>query len=120
MSFLDKAKQALGQAKGRAGRLAGQHGDKVDQAIDKGANFLDKRTSGKYSDKIHKVGDSAKSAVTSLADQHGEGEQSASSPKAPEEHGSRVDPQQPVDPAEPIDPPDTSTTGSNRENPNHP
>jgi MT0933-like antitoxin protein len=120
MSFLDKAKHALGQAKGRAGRLADQHGDKVHQAIDKGGSYLDQRTSGKYSDKIHKAGDSAKGAATRLADQYGEGEQTASSPKLPEEPTSRMYPPQPVDPAEPIDRPDPLAPDSNRENPNRP
>jgi hypothetical protein len=95
MSFLDKAKGALDQAKGRAGRLAGQHRDKIDHAIDKSGSYLDQRTGGKYSDKVHKARDSAHSAATRLAEQHRESEQ-ASSPKAPEEPA--ADTPQPVDP----------------------
>jgi MT0933-like antitoxin protein len=114
MSFLDKAKQALGQAKGRAGHLAAQHSDKIDQAIDKGSGYLDQRTSGKYSDKIHRAGDSAKGAATKLAVQHREGEPGASTTNSPEEPAARVDPLEPTDPADPSDHPDPNREGRNR------
>ena len=113
MSFLDKAKQALGQAKGRAGHLAGQHGDKIDQAIDKGSGYLDQRTSGKYSDKIHRARDSAKGATTKLADQHRESEPGATT-NSPEEPAARVDPPQPTDPVDPSDHPDPNRESRNR------
>lgn len=115
MTFLDKAKRVLGRAKGRAGALAGRHGDKIDQVIDKGGSYLDQRTSGKYSDKIHKAGDSAKGAATRLADQHREAEQPTSSPKAPDEPASLVDPPRPVDATEPSDRPDLLAPDPNRD-----
>jgi uncharacterized protein YjbJ (UPF0337 family) len=115
MSFLDKAKQAIGQAKDRAGHLAGQHADKIEQAIDKGGSYLDKRTGGKYSDKIEKAGDSAKSAASNLADQHHEAEQPRSSTKAPEAPAAPTyDPPQPVDPTEPVDGPNPLAPDANR------
>ena len=52
MGFLDKAKE-----------LAGQHADKVDQAIDKAADMVDERTGGKYADQIDKGADAARGFV---------------------------------------------------------
>jgi hypothetical protein len=69
MSFLDKAKGALNEAKQKASELAEKHGDKVEQAIDKAGDFVDTRTKGKYADKIDKAQAGAKSAVTKLGDQ---------------------------------------------------
>ena len=69
MSFLDKAKTALNQAKDKAADLAEQHGDKIDQAIDKGGNFVDQKTKGKYSDKIDKAQGAARGAADKLAAQ---------------------------------------------------
>ena len=54
MSFLDKAKQAFGTAKDKAGELATEHGDKIDSAIDKGGSFIDQKTHGKDADKVAK------------------------------------------------------------------
>ncbi len=52
MGFLDKAKE-----------LAGQHADKVEQAIDKAADMVDEKTGGKYSEQIDKGVESAKGFV---------------------------------------------------------
>jgi hypothetical protein len=71
MGFLDKAKQALGEAKDKASELAEKHGGKVEQAIDKAGDLVDARTKGKYADKIDKVQAQAKSAVNKLGDQAG-------------------------------------------------
>ncbi len=49
MGFLDKAKE-----------LAGEHADKVGDAIDKAADVVDERTGGKYGDHIHKGAEAAK------------------------------------------------------------
>lgn len=112
MSLFDKSKRALGEARDQAGRLAGQHVDKVDRAIDRGGSYLDKRTKGKYSGRIHKVGDSAKAAATRWAAQHGDGGASYG-PQAPVGQAQagppdpvdapEVHPPHPVDPADPID-----------------
>jgi hypothetical protein len=48
-SFFDKAKD-----------LAREHGDKIDQGIDKVADLVDERTDGKHRDKIDKIVDEAK------------------------------------------------------------
>jgi hypothetical protein len=52
MGFLDKAKG-----------LVSRNADKVDTAIDKAGDIVDKKTQGKYTDKVHKVQDAAKKAV---------------------------------------------------------
>lgn len=49
MSLMDKVKQ-----------LAGEHGDKVEGAVDKVAEIVDQKTGGKYRDKIQSGVDAAK------------------------------------------------------------
>ncbi|MGW7350522.1 antitoxin [Streptomyces sp. Z26] len=63
MGFMDKVKGMLGQ-----------HGDKVGQGIDKGADTLDRRTGGKHSDKIRSGTDKAKDGIDRMGDdRHGGG-----------------------------------------------
>ncbi|MGB7359029.1 MAG: antitoxin, partial [Mycobacterium sp.] len=52
MGFLDKAKDLLGK-----------NADKVDTAIDKAGDLVDKKTQGKYASQVNKVQDAAKKAV---------------------------------------------------------
>ncbi len=66
MGLLDKAKQLLGQ-----------HGDKVEGAIDKVAGVVDEKTGGKYADQIDKGAEAAKGLVGD------EGEQQPPSRLAP-------------------------------------
>jgi hypothetical protein len=49
MSIMDKVKNLLGQ-----------HGDKVDQAVEKAGDMFDKRTGGKYADHVDKAQEQAK------------------------------------------------------------
>jgi hypothetical protein len=58
-SFFDKAKD-----------LAREHGDKIDQALDKVGEVVDQKTGGQHSDKIDKVVEEAKKRT-------GDGEQNA-------------------------------------------
>ena len=57
--------------------LAGQHADKVEGAVDKGADVVDEKTGGKYSDQIDKGAEAAKGFV------EGEGDQEPPSRLAP-------------------------------------
>ena len=57
MGLFDKAKDLLGQ-----------HGDKVEQAIDKVADAVDEKTGGKYADQIDKGVEAAKGLVEDQAD----------------------------------------------------
>ncbi|MFI0719676.1 antitoxin [Streptomyces sp. NPDC021224] len=76
MSFMDTLKDKLGMARGKAGDLARQHGDKVESGIDKAAQMADSKTGGKYSDKIGSGADKAKSATQNLGGKGGAGGQS--------------------------------------------
>ena len=60
MGFLDKFKK-------QAADLAGDHGDKIEDAIDKVADVADDKTGGKYSDKIDSGAEKAKDVVEGLA-----------------------------------------------------
>jgi hypothetical protein len=52
MAFLDKLKNVLAK-----------NADKVDTAIDKAGDLVDKKTQGKYAGHVNKVQDAAKKAV---------------------------------------------------------
>jgi hypothetical protein len=52
MAFLDKVKNLLAK-----------NADKVDTAIDKAGDVVDKKTQGKYTSTVDKVQDAAKNAV---------------------------------------------------------
>lgn len=62
MGFLDKFKK-------KATDLAGEHGDKAKDAIDKGADFVDEKTGGKYTDKIDTGAEKAKDLIEDLGDE---------------------------------------------------
>ncbi|AGJ57726.1 antitoxin [Streptomyces sp. NPDC053741] len=66
MGFLDNLKAKLAPAKEKVGDLAQQHGDKIDQGLDRAARTVDERTKGKYSDKIVSGTQKAKDAVDRL------------------------------------------------------
>ncbi|MEU6926258.1 antitoxin [Streptomyces sp. NPDC046631] len=67
MGFLDNLKAKLSPAKEKVGELAHQHGDKIDQGLDKAARTVDQKTKGKYSDKIESGARKAKDAVERLS-----------------------------------------------------
>jgi hypothetical protein len=59
MGFLDNAKDKLTKA-------VDQHGDKIAQGLDKAGELADKKTKGKYSDKIESGLGKAKGALDKL------------------------------------------------------
>ncbi len=61
MAFLDKVKNLLAK-----------NADKVDTAIDKAGDMVDKKTQGKYAQHVDKVQDAAKKAVQDNADRAGQ------------------------------------------------
>lgn len=69
MSFLDKLRRRAPELKQRAGEMARDHGDKIDQGIDKAAGYADRATKGKYSDKIDGAAGKAKDAADRLGDE---------------------------------------------------
>ncbi|GGG22065.1 hypothetical protein GCM10007304_39850 [Rhodococcoides trifolii] len=58
MGFADTLKGLIGKGK----NAAAQNSDKIDKAVDKAGDMIDKKTQGKYADKIDKVQDAAKKA----------------------------------------------------------
>lgn len=66
MSFMDKAKDALGDAKAKAEELAAEHGDKADGAIDKATTFIQSKTPDNLDDKVKTAADKAKGLVDDL------------------------------------------------------
>ena len=54
--------------KKKAGKLADEHEEKIDSAIDKGADFVDDKTGGKHTDKIEGAAEKAKDVVEGLQD----------------------------------------------------
>ena len=76
MGFLDKAKDLLGK-----------NADKVDTAINKAGDLVDKKTQGKYASTIDKVQDAAKKAVQDNAGAGGQ--------VPPGQHSGQVPPSQP-------------------------
>ncbi|MGW4299018.1 antitoxin [Streptomyces sp. NPDC004646] len=85
MGLFDNVKAGLDTAKEKAADLAREHGDKVQDGIDKAAHLVDERTKGKYSDKIHTGTDKAKEAVERLGrqDEPKPGEGGAQTPPKP-------------------------------------
>ncbi|GAA2287915.1 hypothetical protein GCM10010415_69040 [Streptomyces atrovirens] len=67
MGLLDNLKARLGPAKNKVSDLAHQHEDKIQHGLDKAARTVDKRTKGKYSDRIQTGTGKAKGAVDRLA-----------------------------------------------------
>ena len=65
-SFLDKAKTIAQQYGGKAKEAAVQNSDKIEGAVDKAADFVDKRTKGKYAKHVDKAQTAAKKSLTKL------------------------------------------------------
>ncbi|MEE1819652.1 antitoxin [Streptomyces sp. NPDC004288] len=63
MGLLDSLKAKLAPAKDKVADLAQQHGEKIDQGLDKAAQVVDEKTKGKYSDKIQSGTGKAKDAI---------------------------------------------------------
>ena len=57
MGFLDKIKSLLSK-----------NAKKIDKAVDKGGDMVDKKTDGKHHDKIEKAEDAASQALGKLGD----------------------------------------------------
>lgn len=74
MGLLDNVKSKLAPARERVSHLAQKHEDKIDKlgrGLDKAANAVDKKTKGKYSDRIHASTGKAKGAMDRLAHKDG-------------------------------------------------
>ena len=63
MGFLDKVK-------GKATEMVDKHGDQISDGLDKAAGLVDKKTKGKYRDKIATGNQKAKDALDKLDDKN--------------------------------------------------
>ncbi|ORI26104.1 antitoxin [Rhodococcus sp. 1168] len=59
MSFADSLKGLIDKGQ----KAAAENSDKIEQAVDKAGDFVDKKTGGKYADQVDKVQDAAKNAI---------------------------------------------------------
>ncbi|WP_436789691.1 antitoxin [Yinghuangia sp. YIM S10712] len=72
MGLFDSIKNLdLGEIKDKAADLAAKHDDKIDQGIDKAADFIDDRTGHKHGDKVDSGAEKLKDAVDKLGDRSG-------------------------------------------------
>jgi len=72
MGFLDTIKEKFAN-KGKAEDVARQHGDKIDDTVDRGGRAVDDRTGGKHSDQIRTGTDRTKDAMGKYTDEGGSG-----------------------------------------------
>ncbi|KAB1142855.1 antitoxin [Streptomyces luteolifulvus] len=82
MGVMNNLKAKLAPAKGKVSDLAHQHGGRITHGLDKAAEAVDKKTKGKYRDKIHTGTDKAKGAMDRLAHRHGSQEPGGKTPPA--------------------------------------
>jgi hypothetical protein len=74
MSFMDTIKEKLGMSKDRAADVAHQHGDKIDQGLDKAGHTVDSKTGGKHSSQIDSGVGKAQDAVKDFGEKGENGE----------------------------------------------
>src|SRR5581483_9452682 len=67
MGFLDKLKVKANEVKEKAVEAVDEHGPQIKGGISKAGEFVDKKTKGKYSDKIAKGTSQASAAVDKMA-----------------------------------------------------
>jgi hypothetical protein len=73
MSLMDTIKEKLGMSKDKASDAMRQHGDKVEQGIDKAGRTIDSKTGGKHSDQVGKGTAKAKDAAHDYGEGGGKG-----------------------------------------------
>ncbi|WP_338486102.1 antitoxin [Streptomyces sp. SCSIO 75703] len=69
-----KDKDALKNLKEKAEEVAGTHGDKISDGLEKVGEFVDGKTRGKHSDKIDTAVDKAQDFVGKLGDKDEKGD----------------------------------------------
>jgi hypothetical protein len=67
MGFMDKLK-GLTKHQDKAEDLAGQHGDKITDGVDKATDAIDDKTDGKYTDHLDTADEKVADVVEGLAD----------------------------------------------------
>ena len=82
MGFLDKLKLKANEVKEKAVEAVDDHGPQIKGGIEKAGTFVDKKTKGKYSDKIAKGTKKAEEAVDKI-DKDGAAKPDSASPTPP-------------------------------------
>ena len=59
---------ALDDMKDKAKDMAGEHGDKIDEGMEKAGDFADEKTGGKHTDKIDRGMEKGREAIDNLGD----------------------------------------------------
>ena len=72
-SFFDKAKELARDASGKAKETVTENADKIDEAIDKAAEFAHTKTKGKYARHVYRAQKAAHGAVDKIADKRSGG-----------------------------------------------
>jgi hypothetical protein len=82
--YLDKAKDLAKDLGDKARTAVSDHSDKIDEGIDKAAEFVDDKTKHKYSEKIEGVQSKAHAVVEKISEgAPGDGEGKAPEPGSP-------------------------------------
>ena len=100
MGMFDNLKGKADQLKEKASGLVDQHGDNIDQGLDKAGEIVDQKTGGKYTDKIATGKTKAREQLDNLDGRKDDFPRR----RLVDEQPSPIDPATPIPPAEPIDP----------------
>lgn len=100
--FADQADVYLRKAVAKAGELAHDNRDKVEDLLDKGAAAVDSKTHGKYSSQVAKVKSTVATGVSKLAEQR-----PSATPEEPKATGYAGDGTSAVPPTSATDAPST-------------
>ena len=95
-SILDKAKELAIDVKDKISDLVGDNEEKITGAIDKAGEFVDDKTKHKYTDKIDRAQEAAKSAVSKVAGSTPDADTPADAPEAEKPEAPKADPTEPV------------------------
>lgn len=68
LGLVEKAEHAAKQAREKAGELAAENRDKIDNVVTKAGSAIDQRTEGKYADKITKAKEQIAKGVDKVAE----------------------------------------------------
>jgi hypothetical protein len=94
MGFLDKLKLKATEVKEKAVEAVDEHGPQIKGGIEKAGTFVDKKTKGKYSDKIAKGTQKAEAAIDKI-DKDGDAKPAAGQPTPPPTAGQPTPPPAP-------------------------
>ena len=107
MGFMDKIAGNADRIRGKVTQAVNQHGDTIDQGIDKAGRFVSTRTGGKYDTHIRKGSEQLRGGLDKLDEQDDFG----GTPPSPQQPGT-VTPPPPQDSQSPTPQPPPGSPGS--------